>query len=321
MPEISNSELKAAVSAIMQRDQSELPPCETPQPLAELSELRRAHLELLQSELAKAGLDFGRLEKLYDEYKEKAGKLFEKLTPPDDSEPGEPTETDRESTENRKRVYELIAGRPLVTFPIVLDAPTAIYSVPSGSLEDSHIGSWNSWARWKHNDSRSGSAWDFPDWEYANIRFLFAWQNNTPNVAVIKRGRADLTVRGQLQAIADPPWLIGVSTEVQLYAHHRVFVGSTSITTDHHYITGTVAFTEGWLQGGTGDFETVDFNRVKPVIFEDILVPANQFAVFDVGLEAHYLIENGKVHYVFTGPGRYIACPSLVLELSLVVQS
>ena len=76
MPEISNSELKAAVSAIMQRDRSELPPRETPQPLAELSELRRAHLELLQSELAKAGLDFGRLEKLYDEYKEKAGKLF-----------------------------------------------------------------------------------------------------------------------------------------------------------------------------------------------------------------------------------------------------
>jgi hypothetical protein len=67
MPEISNSELKAAVSAIMQRDQSKPPPRETPQPLAELSEFRRTHLELLQSELAKAGLDFGRLEKLYDE--------------------------------------------------------------------------------------------------------------------------------------------------------------------------------------------------------------------------------------------------------------
>jgi hypothetical protein len=131
MPEISNSEVQAAVSAIMQRDRSKPPPRKTPQPLAALSELRRAHLELLQSELAKAGLDFGRLEKLYDEDKEKAGKLVKKLTPSDDSEPGEPTETDRESTKNRKRVYELIAGRPLVTFPIVLDAPTAIYSVPS----------------------------------------------------------------------------------------------------------------------------------------------------------------------------------------------
>ncbi|HET8728947.1 MAG TPA: hypothetical protein VFO41_15705 [Alphaproteobacteria bacterium] len=320
MPEISNSELKAAVSAIMQMDKSEPRPGETPQ-LAELSELRRAHHERLRSELAKTGLDFDRLEKLYGEYKEGAEKLFEKLTPPDESKPVEPTETDREWTENKKRVYELIAGRPLVTFPIVLDAPAAIYSVPSASLVDSHIGSWNSWARWKHSNSRSGSGFSFPDWEYANIRFLFAWQNNTPNVAVIKRARADLTVRGQLQAIAHPPLLIDVNTDVDLFAHHRVFVGSTSITSDHHYITGTVAHTDGWLKGGTGDFETVDLNRVKPVIFEDILVPAHQFAVFDVGLETRYKIQNGAVHYVFAGAGRYIACPSLVLELSLVVRS
>lgn len=320
MPEISNSELKAAVSAIMQRDQSKAPDGETPR-LAELSDLRRAHHERLRSELAKAGLDFDRLEKLYDEHKEKAGKLFEKLMPPDDSTPVEPMEIDRAWTENKKRVYELIAGRPLVTFPIVLDAPAAIYAVPSASLVDSHIGSWNSWARWKHNDSRSGSGFSFPDWEYANIRFLFAWQNNTPNVAVIKRARADLTVRGQLQAIAHPPLLIGVNTDVSLFAHHRVFMGSTSMTSNRHYITGTVAYTEGWLKGGTGDFETVDFNRVKPVIFEDILVPANRFAVFDVGLEAEYKIQNGAVHYVFAGRDRYVACPSLVLELSLVVHS
>ncbi|PVE23762.1 hypothetical protein DC522_14275 [Microvirga sp. KLBC 81] len=320
MAENSRSQVKAAISAIMQRDQSKPPPGETPQN-AELSALRRAHLERLQSELANAGLDFGRLEKLYDEYKNEADKVFEKLTPPVDSKPMEPMESDREWTENKKRVYDLIGGRPLVTFPIVLDAPAAIYSVPSASLVDSHIGSWNSWATWKHNDSRSGSGFSFPDWEYANIRFFFAWQNNSPNVAVIKRARADLTVRGQLQAIAHPPLLIGVNTDVLLYAHHRVFVGSTSLTTDHHYITGTVAYTEGWLKGGTGDFETVDFNRVKPVIFDDILVPANQFAVFDVGLEAQYKIQNGAVHYVFTGPSRYIACPSLVLELSLVVQS
>lgn len=320
MADVPKSQLQAAISAIMQRDQSKPQPRETPH-LAELSELRRAHLERLQSELAKAGLDFGKLEKLYDKYKKEADKLYEKLTPRDDPRPVELTESDREWIDNKKRVYELIAGRPLVTFPIVLDAPTVIYSIPSGSLLDSHVGSWNSWARWKHSDSRSGSGFLFYDWEYAYIRFLFAWHNNTPNVAVIKRARADLTVRGQLQAIAHPPLLIGVNTDVLLYANHRVFVGSTSLTTDHHYITGTVAYTDGWLKGGTGDFETVDFNRVKPVIFEDILVPANQFAVFDVGLEAEYKIQNGAVHYVFTGPGRYIACPSLALELSLVVQS
>jgi hypothetical protein len=320
MAEVSKSQIEAAISAIMQRDQSKPPPAETPQ-LAELSEFRRAHLERLQSELAKAGLDFGRLEKLYDEYKEEAGRLFDKLKPPDGSGPVEPTESDREWTDNRKRVYELIAGRPLVTFPIVIDAPTSIVSVPSGSLIDSHIGSWNSWARWKHSDSRSGSGLLYPDWEYASIRFLFAWRNNTPNATVIKRARADLAVRGQLQAIAHPPLILDVNTDVLLFAHHRVHSGTTGITSDHHYITGTVAWTDGWIKGGTGDFETVDFNRVKPVIFEDVLVPSNQTVIFDIGLEAQYKIQNGAVHYVFTGPGLHVACPSLALELSLVVQS
>jgi hypothetical protein len=37
---------------------------------------------------------------------------------------------------------------------------------------------------------------------------------------------------------------------------------------------------------------------------------------------AAYSIDKGYVHYIFGGePGYRIACPSLVLELSLVVQS
>jgi hypothetical protein len=85
---------------------------------------------------------------------------------------------------------------------------------------------------------------------------------------------------------------------------YRIHTGTTGIASDHHYITGRVAWTDGWLKGGTGDFETVDFNRVKPAIFEDILVPRNQVVIFDIGLEAQYKIQNGAVHYVFTGPGR-----------------
>lgn len=319
MAEVAHSQIEAAISAIMQRDKARPQPAGNPH-LAELSELRRAHLERLNSELARAGLDVDRLERLHEEYRKASDELYGKLMPPDDPKPVALTRSDQAWIDNKKRVYELIAGRPLVTFPILLDAPTAIYSIPSGSLIDSHIETWNSWAKWKHNDSRNGSAFLYYDWEYAYIRFLFAWHNNTPNVAVVKHARADLTVRGQLQAIAHPPLIADVNTDLHLYANHRVFVGATSLTTDHHYITGTVAYTEGWLQGGIGDFETVDLNRVKPVIFEDILVPANQFAIFDVGLEAQYKIQNGAVHYVFTGEGRYLACPTLALELGLVLQ-
>lgn len=314
------SKIEDLVSEIMKRDQSKPRSAENPH-LAELSRLRGDHIEWLQSELSEAGIDIERLEKQYDKFRKETDKLYGKLTPPDDRKPVELTESDRAWMDNKKRVYELIGGRPLVTFPIVIDAPIAIYSTPSGSLLDSNIESWNSWAKWKHNDSRDGTGFLFYDWEYAYIRFLFAWHNNSTEVAIVKHARADLTVRGQLQAIAHPPLLVDVNTDLNLYANHRVFVGSTSLTTDHHYITGTVAYTKGWLMGGTGDFATVDFNRVKPVIYEDILVPPNQFAIFDVGLEAEYKIQKGEVHYVFTGPSRYLSCPSLALELSVAVKA
>jgi len=316
----SDSDIETAISEIIQRDQSS-PRTPGNLHLSELAKLRSAYLEKLGTELNEAGLGLERLQKRYDEFRKEADSLYGKLAAPDDRKPVELTESDQASIANRKQVYELIGGRPLVTFPIVIDAPTAIYSIPSGSLLDSNIASWNSWAKWRHNDKRDGSAFLFYDWEYAYIRFLFAWRNTSSEPAVVKRARADLTVRGQLQAIAHPPFIGGVNTDVQLYANHRVHVGSSTLARDNHYITGTVAFTEGWLMGGIGDFETVDFNRVKPVIFEDIIVPPHQFAIFDVGLEATYKIQIGEVNYIFTGPGRYLACPSLAIELSLVVKA
>jgi hypothetical protein len=62
MAEISKSELEAAVSAIMQRDESKPPSAQMPQ-RAELSALRHTYHERLQSEIAKAGSNFSRLEK------------------------------------------------------------------------------------------------------------------------------------------------------------------------------------------------------------------------------------------------------------------
>ena len=175
MAAISNSELKAAVSEIMERDQSETPLSQKSHRV-DLSALRRTHHERLQSEFVKAGFDLSRFEKLHNDYTKEARKLLEKQMPSIDSKPVKPTKSDQEWTENKKRVYELIGGRPLVTFPIVIEFPIAIYSIPSGALIESHIESWNSWARWKHRDINSGD-----DAKQAFLKFLFAWRNNSPN--------------------------------------------------------------------------------------------------------------------------------------------
>jgi len=320
MAEISKSQLKAALSAIMEREQAEHPLSQTSQ-RADLSALRRTHHERLQSEFATAGFDFRRLDKLYNDYKEEARKLLEKHVPPVDSRSVKPTKSDQEWTANKKRVYELIAGRPLVTFPVVIDAPSAIYSIPSGSLVDSHIHNWNSWATWRHDDSADRD-WTLPEgFETASVRFLFAWQNNTPNVVVIKRASVDLSIRGLCEAIATPPLINGSNVEVRLFAYHRVFMGQTIISGDRSKVAHTIAFTPGWIAGGVGDFETVDLDLVRHVGSHDVLVPSGQLAIFDVGVEAEYQIQNGRVVYVLAESGPGIVCPALILELSLVLQS
>jgi len=86
MAKSSNSELRAAVSAIMKRDQSKTPLIQKPQ-RADLSALSRTHLERLQSEFTKAGFDFGRLEKLRSDYKKESRRLIEKQMPSVDSKP------------------------------------------------------------------------------------------------------------------------------------------------------------------------------------------------------------------------------------------
>jgi hypothetical protein len=324
MAAISNSELKAAVSEIMERDQSETPLSQKSHRV-DLSALRRTHHERLQSEFAKAGFDFSRLEKLHNDYTKEALKLLEKQMPSIDSKPVKPTKSDREWTENKKRVYELIGGRPLVTFPVAIDSPIAIFSIPSGALVDSHIESWNSWARWNHRDKSSGD-----EDKQAFLKFLFAWRNNSPNPVIIKNASADLSTRGFCFVRADPAVYFGCLTQLFFSVYHRAYVGTTTFSGDDRLILNILADADGYLFGGQVELDSRDINRVDHVRCQDIVVPGHGVAIFDVGVEAFYSILSGlygygggegMVQYLFTASGRRIACPSLVLEISLVVQS
>jgi hypothetical protein len=320
---ISNSELKAAVSAIMEREQSKTPLSQKSQRV-DLSALSRTHHERLQSEFAKAGLDLSRLEKLYTDYRKEANRLIEKQMPSVDSKPVRPTKSDQRWTQNKKRVYELIGGRPLVTVPIVIDKPVAIYSIPFGALVDSHIESWNSWATWYHREYQYGS----DDVRLAYLKFLFAWQNNSPNPVVIKNASADIFTRGTCLAQANPPLfpLFGNRTFLGLSPYHRVHVGTTSITGDDLWVLWLNAFSMGFPY--EVDLQQQDIDQVNHRRCQDIVVPGHQIAIFDVGVEGYYRIASfgpgggdGMVVFWFAGSGHRIACPSLTLELSLVVQS
>ena len=87
MAEVSESEVEAAVSAFMKKDQSETPLSQKSR-RDDLPAFRRHH-ERFQSEFTKAGFDFSRLEKLYKDYKQEADRLLEKKTPPVEFETSE----------------------------------------------------------------------------------------------------------------------------------------------------------------------------------------------------------------------------------------
>jgi hypothetical protein len=322
---ISNPELKAAVSAIMERDQSKTPLSEKSQ-RADLSALSRTHHDQLQSEFAKAGFDFGRLKKLYADYRKEANRLIENQIPSVDSKPVRPSKSDQQWTQNKKRVYELIGNRPLVTFPIVIDKPVAIYSIPSGALVDSHIESWNSWATWNHREY----PWGNDDVRLAFLKFLFAWQNNSPNPVVIKNASADISTRGFCQAQANPPAVLSFSHRTTLFLnpYHRVHVGGTTISGDDRWVLYLTAYAMSFVLGGEVDLQHKTIDQVNHVRCQDIVVPSHQIAIFEIGVYGYYSIRSlgpgggdGHILYWFAGSGCRIACPSVTLELSLVAQS
>ncbi|MET9020695.1 hypothetical protein ABZV93_11975 [Actinopolymorpha sp. NPDC004070] len=323
MTGISKAQLDSAISAIVESGESE-PPADGQARHAELSALRRTHYERLRSEFADADAGFlGRLQALSREYRDEVASVLERRAPTVESGAVEPTRSDREWIDNRKAVYELIAGRPLVTFPVVIDAPVAIYSTPSSSLIDSHIERWGSWATWLRQDVREAN-WELPapHFKTASLNFLFAWQNDSANPVVIKRASADLSLRGHCEAIAWPTdWsLVDSNVDLALRAHHRVYLASTAITGYDEYIFYRVAHALPVLLGGTHeDIENVELDLVKHLACHDIVVPSNRLAIFQVGILTEHLIMNGSVNYFFTGSGRRILCPSLALELSLVV--
>src|SRR6185312_1987377 len=108
-----------------------------------LSALRRTYHERLQSEFAEMGIDFSRLKRLQTDYKEEARKLLEMQMPSADSKPVEPTISDQELADNKKRVYERIGDRPLVTSQVVIDTASLIFGTPTGSLYDSRLEAFN----------------------------------------------------------------------------------------------------------------------------------------------------------------------------------
>jgi hypothetical protein len=255
----SDAELDAAVSAFMKRQKNE-PPLSQASPRADLAALGRTYHERIQAELAKAGFDFSRLEKLYNDYRQKADKLIKKQMP--DPKLLKPTKSDQQWIENKQRIYELTAGLPVVTVPVVLPRPREIVAVPTGSLIERRIRNWSSYARWRHRDTEKTPV---PDniGVHVGLKFLFAWKNYSSSIAIIKVASADLLVQGNVSAIVHPIWFGYTSAWAGLGAYLKAHVLETIVSSSLENLAWMYVYTAGWLQGGIGEVDLKELD-VRP---------------------------------------------------------
>jgi hypothetical protein len=120
--------------------------------------------------------------------------------------------------------------------------------------------------------------------------------------------------------IVFPNWITFSCAWAMLKAHQKAHVRDTIVSSDFEDLVWLPKCTEGWLTGGIGDIGVEELDVKPHVRCQDILVPSGETAIFEVGLDGHYYIEDeGIIDFRFDY-GR-VVCPALYLELSLVVQS
>jgi hypothetical protein len=131
----ADSDLKAAVSAILKTERAERSELQT-SPDPQFAALSRKLGEQLQPIYSAAGLDIKKIRELQSEHRNAFNQLLEKSKPKIDKSFASRL---RERTSNKKRALELAGGKPLTITQIVLDKPISIYAAPSGMFVDEHI--------------------------------------------------------------------------------------------------------------------------------------------------------------------------------------
>ena len=188
----ADSDLKAAVSAILKREQSERSELQT-SPDPQFAALSRKLGEKLQPIYSAAGFDIKKIRELQSEHRNAFDQLLEKRKPKIDKSF---TLRLRERTSNKKRALELAGGKPLTITQIVLDKPTSIYATPSGTLVDDHIESWNSWAKVRFIKDDWGG--------YARLKFFFGWRNPSSEFSAVINAKGEIVAHGRFTVAAYP---------------------------------------------------------------------------------------------------------------------
>lgn len=309
MAKVSQSELKAALSAILARER--LSETSTPRKPKDtrLASSRRNLRKRLNSEFTVAGLDTARIGKILAQDHKQVRRQIKAREVAANKNVARPKDYYRYELNNRKRALEHITGSPLTITPIVIGTPLSIFANPSGMLTDFNIQNGNSWAKINHTDTSAPYSWP------PSLKFFFGWKNQSDYKAVIN-AKSDLLIRGICEAAAVSGVVLDSASSLTLDVGFKIYMGSFWIQGPSRQLLSLSP--EAWDPFGLGtweDKESKSLDTVEHVSLSNILVDDNQLVIFQVSLTATYWTDGGWISVDFATQNRSVTCPSLVVEL------
>ena len=301
----ADSDLKAAVSAILKRERSERSELPT-SPDPKFAALSRKLGEKLQPIYTATGLDIKKIRELQKEHRAAFEQLLERSKPKIDKSFALHL---RERTNNKKRALELAGGKPLTITQIVLDKPITINVAPAGMLVEDHIESWNNFAKVLHRVE------DVSD--LASIKFIFGWRNPSSEFAAVINAKGEIVAHGF--------WEIAAFTGI-------IFGGEASLTIDSTLtvITQTkgggfdfdVLLSErsvkayGQLYGSDNHFKEGAINAINNLQCNNIIVAPEELVIFEVQMRIWYeMVKDANVNVDFSSGDFQVTSAALIVEL------
>jgi hypothetical protein len=311
MAKISESDLQAALTAILEREKAEPPSAQMARD-SQILALRRKLREQLFPVISQAGFDQNKINPIILQHQKDVKTLLESTEAEVEKELVSQIKNYQEGLSNKRSAYELSGRKPLTVTPIVVDTAFGVFAFPSGILVDSHMESWNNWAKLFHASNLDSGG------ELKTLRFFFSWKNESDYLVIIN-AVTELAAQGRCTINAVPGTFFGGRVFLRIESLLRVFLmGGPTLTSNslqHGVIlTGTIASTWGSIFGGDPEMKIRDVNTVNNLSCPSILVQPGQLVIFDVVMEVLYSIDNGSVLIDFDRD-HLVTCPALIVEL------
>lgn len=291
---------------------------------------RRAAGKMLQPVLAKAGLDFDKLNKLLAQDTSDHRALFEQQRNEAAKHYAASELAYREGVARMQQAQALLA-LPFTSSFITLEKPVLILQQPKFEINnfiDNHVEPFNSSIQYKvATNSGSDNTW---------FNFYFIWQNPSDYTTVINVS-SQFVFNGACGIAAAAGIFSGDTTDAWIKASLSPVRWSgwgndpaTGHSLDQTYIQGmnTEAFKEvmhlhahgGHIFGDPAYASRMFANEAVPLSFNLIPVPAQAVIMIQMMLNFSYGFDDGgnisdDVTFDFAGDGRLIRCPAVQLEV------